>query len=223
MARATTKGICSFCQATFSKATIGRHLAACPKRAEEARALSAEEKVPVFHIVVDGCDNPMYWMHLSVPVEATLANLDEFFRDIWVECCEHLSNFELSGATYASSPDEEFGDESMEIQVGDLLSPGQEFSYEYDYGSTTELRLRVLSQAEEAREDESIKILARNEAPHMPCDACGRAAEWVCSQCVYSEDGAWFCEKCSKSHACGDDFLLPVVNSPRVGTCAYEG
>lgn len=34
-------------------------------------------------------------------------------------------------------------------------------------------------------------------------------------------------DKCSKlavdTHDCGEEMLLPVINSPRVGTCAYSG
>jgi len=31
------------------------------------------------------------------------------------------------------------------------------------------------------------------------------------------------CEGCAGEHECGEEMLLPVVNSPRVGMCGYEG
>jgi Plasmid pRiA4b ORF-3-like protein len=221
MARETTKGKCSFCHAIFSKGTIARHLASCPQRANKANT-GSQKKTKVFHLVVDGRDNPQYWMHINVPAEATLSTLDDFLRDTWVECCGHLSNFEFAGTTYASSPDSEFGDKSMRIQVGKLLSPGQQFSYEYDYGTTTELRLKVVSEGEEVVKEKSIQILARNEPPAIACDKCGKPAEQVCCECVYGE-GGWLCNDCAETHECGEDMLLPVVNSPRVGMCGFTG
>jgi hypothetical protein len=223
MARETTKGTCSFCRGMFSKGTITRHLASCQQRASQADAGSQKQKkAKVFHLVVDGRDNPQYWMHINVPAEATLTTLDEFLRKIWVECCGHLSNFELTGTTYASYPDSEFGDKSMRIPVGKLLSPGLQFSYEYDYGTTTELRLKVISEGEEAVKGKSIQILARNEPPEIACDGCGKPAEYVCSGCIYGE-GSWLCGDCAETHECGEEMLLPVVNSPRVGMCGFTG
>jgi len=66
-----------------------------------------------------------------------------------------------------------------------------------------------------------VRILTRNELPDMRCN-CGEKAEWVCSICLY-DGNAWFCDKCAREHECGEDMLLPVVNSPRCGVCAYEG
>jgi hypothetical protein len=223
MVRETTKGTCSFCHATFSKGTITRHLTSCPQRASNVNAGSQKQKKSkVFHLVVDGRDNPQYWMHINVPEEATLTALDDFLRQTWVECCGHLSNFAFAGTTYASYPDSEFGDKSMRIQVGKILSPGQQFSYEYDYGTTTELRLKVISEAEEAVKGKSIQVLARNEPPTIVCDACGKPAEYVCSECIYDE-GGWLCNDCAETHECGEEMLLPVVNSPRVGMCGFTG
>lgn len=31
------------------------------------------------------------------------------------------------------------------------------------------------------------------------------------------------CDTCAESYECGEEMLLPVVNSPRVGMCAYDG
>ncbi len=224
MARETTKGTCSFCHGTFSKGTMTRHLASCPQRASDTNAGSSQKqkKTKVFHLVVDGRDNPQYWMHINIPAETSLTTLDDFLRQTWVECCGHLSNFELAGSTYASYPDSEFGDKSMRIQVGKILSPGQQFSYEYDYGTTTELRLKVISEGEEAVKGKSIQILARNEPPAITCDVCGKPAEHVCSECIYGE-GGWLCDDCAKTHECGEEMLLPVVNSPRVGMCGFTG
>ena len=52
------------------------------------------------HLVVEGYRLPMYWMHLQVAFETTLATLDRFFRDTWLECCGHLSVFRIGGYNY---------------------------------------------------------------------------------------------------------------------------
>ena len=44
----------------------------------------------------------------------------------------------------------------------------------------------------------------------------------VCVQCIY-EDAEWLCNDCSEEHECGEDMMLPIVNSPRVGVCGYCG
>ncbi len=48
----------------------------------------------------------------------------------------------------------------------------------------------------------------------------------ICPFCIYNGSGL-LCQSCIRNHECvkeeGDDFLLPLVNSPRVGECAYEG
>ena len=51
--------------------------------------------------------------------------------------------------------------------------------------------------------------------------ACG--LRLVCAFC--GDDGGFVCEAHRASHACSEDdeAFLPVVNSPRMGVCAYAG
>jgi hypothetical protein len=57
---------------------------------------------------------------------------------------------------------------------------------------------------------------------------CGKVpATQICVVCSCEED-AYYCEKCAKKHAkeCEDfaDYAaMPIVNSPRMGVCGYEG
>lgn len=44
----------------------------------------------------------------------------------------------------------------------------------------------------------------------------------VCSICIYEGKG-WVCDECAPEHECEEEMFLPVVNSPRVGMCAYYG
>ena len=54
------------------------------------------------------------------------------------------------------------------------------------------------------------------------CEKCGQPAVWVCSSCIY-DNGGWLCDAHTRKHKCGEEMLLPVVNSPRVGMCGYTG
>ena len=122
-----------------------------------------------------------------------------------------------------SETDEYFKEyKSMNYLLEKALRPGIEFSYEYDFGSPTTLNLKVVYEREVEDSDRSINILARNEPPLVNCDSCGKIATYICRQCSHSGEG-WVCEDCASDHECGEEILLPVVNSPRVGVCGYSG
>jgi hypothetical protein len=104
----------------------------------------------------------------------------------------------------------------------DVLHPGQRYSYEYDFGSTTELVIKAISEHETRVEEEPIQVLARNTVPWLTCDVCEKPATSMCSECLY-EDKGYLCDTCAKVHSCGEEMLLPVVNSPRAGVCGYTG
>jgi len=168
-------------------------------------------------------------MHLEAPADATLDDLDGFLRDTWLECCGHLSAFEIGRRQYLPEEAAEGGgDESMDVPLGDVLKPGTKFGYQYDFGSTTALALRVVSEYDGAPpgpKEEPVRVLARNDPPEIRCGKCGRPAVLVCPECMYDKEG-WLCKACAKKHEdeCeGAEMMLPVVNSPRVGVCGYCG
>ena len=78
-----------------------------------------------------------------------LKELDVFIRDIWVECCGHLSAFTIHEEQYESNPDTDafWGKPSrnMNYRLKDVVDVGDSFLYEYDFGSTTELVLSIHS------------------------------------------------------------------------------
>jgi hypothetical protein len=150
-----------------------------------------------------------------------LSKLDDFLRHTWLECCGHLSAFEIGGQRYSSEPmDQEM---SMRAQFGKALQAGTKFFYEYDFGSTTALVLKVVALREQALPKGAVQLLARNEAPQVSCQRCRiRPATQICTRCARDGEG-WLCEACAVAHECGDEMCLPVVNSPRVGVCGYTG
>jgi len=207
-----------------------RHLESCEQRAAiqaEAGSHQKAHKTRAFHLVVEGYRLPMYWMHLDVVAGTTLATLDRFLRDIWLECCGHLSAFEIGGVRY--SVDEAIyewdrgSQKNMQVRLDQVLHPGQTCSYEYDFGSTTELTVKVILEQEVDMKGKTIQVLARNNLSMIPCDVCGGPATSTCSQCIYEEDKGYLCDACAKDHECGEEMLLPRVNSPRAGVCGYTG
>jgi hypothetical protein len=94
--------------------------------------------------------------------------------------------------------------------------------YEYDFGSSTRLAGRGLPTLPSVFKKRAIHLLARNEPPDIRCVSCGKTAKRICGQCAWSGP-ATFCDACAKKHDCGAERLLPVVNSPRMGVCAYCG
>ena len=233
----TTKGRCTACGGAYPKAGMPKHLANCPARQAQQGLLQAfarpNQKIQagqLFHLEIEGRDDQLYWLHLEVPGQATLVDLDNFLRDFWLECCGHLSAFEIENIRYAVMPDTEYGfdEKSMRgVKLEKVLSPGQEFGYEYDYGTTTELKLKVIGIREGhyiGGKGKGIKVLAQNEAPQIPCDKCKKApAVVICTECRWHGEG-WLCEGCARKHEEEhSDYFLPVVNSPRVGECGYVG
>ena len=99
-------GKCKFCLGEFEKAKMTQHLKHCKERArietEIAKSPKSKkfEQAKLFHIVLEGKYNPQYWMHIEVPAEAQLILLDDFIRDVWVECCDHLSSFQIGEFYY---------------------------------------------------------------------------------------------------------------------------
>ncbi|GHV43111.1 hypothetical protein FACS1894180_1250 [Bacteroidia bacterium] len=204
------EGKCLFCGKMFAKAGINRHL-----KSELEKLAESKPKGQSFLVKVE--TNPHwgatpYFLSLWVDREATLKQIDQFLRDIWLECCGHLSSF---------------GEIDMSKKAGTVFYKDLKLDYEYDFGSSTELQLTVLEEYP-VKADTKIVLLSRNEPPEMLCDICKKEpATQICSVCL-GEDESIFCDKCSKKHAkkCEDfaDYAsMPVVNSPRVGVCAYNG
>ena len=328
--REISKGICNFCKGEFEKAKMTQHLKYCKQRAteiaNELESAPVQKKTRLFHILVEGRYNPQYWMHLEMAASDTLADLDDFLRAIWLECCGHLSEFTIGGTSFSSEPEDYFyfgggatdeeaeieEEEEGELNIGELLQAfppeylkilpknflsefqkfesvddlvtylkdtlnsipkkgvphsqeewdvyreryfqsqvleailemvedrsldaslekvlkvGQKFSYEYDFGSTTDLTLKVLSEREGAiinqdEDEDTIEILARNIEPVMLCKVCGKPAKFVVGGYFDVEENAFCSKKCVKKSEEDAEMLLPVVNSPRVGVCGYTG
>lgn len=219
MSKQQSMGTCLLCRKSFSKGTMSTHLKKCRK--DHSRSGKKLQETDAIHLIVEGADDPDYWMHLEAAADATLEDLDDLLRQTWLECCGHGSAFRIDDTYYSQMPLDN-DDKDLDTPLGAIARSKLKFNYEYDFGDTTPLSLRFVSQRETRMQPHSIEIQARNEAPDIPCDECDKPATRVCPECRWDESG-WLCKSCSEEHDCGSEISLPVVNSPRVGVCAYIG
>ncbi len=218
MSETTSIGTCLLCGGSFDRKVMSRHLKTCGLPEP-----SGEPNDEGYHLFVEGRYQPAYWLHLAISPDALLGDLDDFLRHTWLECCGHLSAFFIQGEQYCSSGLEDAEGPGMETPVSEVVLPGKTFLYEYDFGSTTSLKLKVIRTREVSPNQNEVELLAQNDAPHIPCDKCGEEdATQICMECG-GEGESWFCESCVEDHDCDPEYLLPVANSPRAGVCAYSG
>ncbi len=209
----TPKSKCQLCKSEFTGRGLTKHLKLCLTKHLDRKGKTRTNEL--FYIVVSDTYDSAYFLHLLLQGNTTLEYLDNFLRDIWLECCGHLSAFMY----------ERFGNEiNMKRKIKDVFEPGSKLSYEYDFGSTTALTIKAIDVYYGSTDkNKKIQIVARNAQPLIPCDNCGQGqAIWICAECQWNESG-WLCERCAEDHECGDEMLLPVVNSPRTGVCGYTG
>ena len=218
-------GKCYYCKKEIGSGSISRHLGTHLKKIEK----ETKVKGKAYHVKVVGGED--YFLHLLIRDDITLNTLDSFLREIWLECCGHLSSFEIAGMKRSfqvdlwSDDEEEFGI-SQNIITGDLFEKGMKLNYQYDFGSTTYLNLTVLNEYQITSERD-ILLLSRNEPLKMLCDTCQKKPAKVFCQ-LWHHDETMFCDSCKKNHAktCEDfeDYSEgTIVNSPRMGICGYEG
>ncbi len=222
-----TKGKCKYCGKEYTMGYMRRHISTCAERQKRFEAEKEKKQIGYFDLVVYGKYDKDYWLFLEVRETTALSELDYFFRAIWVECCGHLSAFEIGGESYEVMPDVDFywdqPPKSMNYPLKKVLEQGMTFEYEYDFGSTTELVIQVLNYRKAAQKKDKITILSRNNPPKLLCNTCNKKeARFICADCAWSGAGL-LCEDCSKTHECGEDMLLAVCNSPRMGVCGYDG
>ena len=219
-----SEGKCIFCEKTYGQRGIIRHISTHLSKMEK------EGHEPGVSFLVNARVGPfflVFWMDGL----ATLNLLDGQMREIWLECCGHMSSFDDAESkrnwTFQDYDTDEFGI-PMSTRAKNHFVKGKKYDYQYDFGTTTEIDIEIKGQFSIAA-PEPVKLLSRNEPLDMKCDSCDqKAAELICTVHIFSPDDSFFCPNCAKAHtkSCEDfaDYAtLPVVNSPRMGICGYDG
>ncbi len=229
VSRYTSYGLCELFAKRTTKAGMSRHLKGCLVEHEP----SQEEAARIFRLRIEDAYSPVYWMDGKMKARSTLQELDDFLRGTWLECCGHLSDFEIDGIAYTvtndygSGPFGMFADpaeRTMKYELGKVLNKGTRFWHTYDFGSSTELKLRVVDERQGRAVRETVRLLSRNEAPVWQCEVCDEVAAWICTFCMYERENPFYCELHAEDHDCDEpEMILRVANSPRMGVCGYNG
>ena len=199
MAATKKSGNCYLCGQTLGAIAMKNHLL-------KEHASTGDEAC--FLLKIEGAYAKNYWLFVDVEKNKTLNSLDEFLRDIWLECCGHLSAFQ--------GPTGEVG----KARKLSAFAVGDKLLHEYDFGSTTECLLTIVGETRRPKQKKAVRLLARNEPPVWKCASCGQPAEFICAECICETENADFCAACAEEHE--HEFLLPITNSPRSGVCGYD-
>lgn len=207
------KAKCYYCNKELTERTIKRHMKSCldMKKVIEEKLNEKKGTRNQYIISLKALYESNYCIYVSIDANLQLKHLDQFIRDIWVECCGHLSAFIIEEEYYNSD------DGEMDMSIDDILMEGEKFGYDYDFGSTTELILEVVDIIEVSKTFSQIEIIARNHDVKNKCEKCGKEAhffdhsgeEYLCKNCV-DEDNDEVEE-------------FEYSNSPRDGVCGYYG
>ncbi len=111
----------------------------------------------------------------------------------------------------------------MSARLRDVLARSDgRIVHEYDFGSTTRLKLDVKGTRRGRIGRQAVRLLARNGPLTWPCAVCGVPATLVCAYGRYDPGNPFVCEEHAKGHGCEEgEGLMPIVNSPRSGVCGY--
>lgn len=215
-----SEGQCPYCKETIAQKEMSKHLAVHLKKI----SVEKPSRDKSFHIRVE---SGPYFLNMLIDSHAPLSFLDEHLRAIWLECCGHMSTLMDKSKKYEFDDDDDTFGENMAQGVGQLFKKGQKLKYEYDMGSTTTLDIKVLDEYNVSAR-EGTELLSRNEPLKILCHVCNeKPAFKMCSIHEWNE-ASLFCKSCATKHKkeCSDfaDYAaMPIVNSPRMGVCGYEG
>ena len=212
MAAKQTKGNCYLCGLELGKVALKNHIMKAHN--EEAGRLCHLLKIEGY--------SKNYWLLVEADIESELYEIDSLLRSVWLECCGHLSAFNIP---WIKNDWMDFSD-NMDLKLKEFAI-GAKFTHDYDFGSTTRTHITVVDSVYRDRKINGVRLLARNVPLEHNCAECGEPADYLCEHCAWSwdwdrEEEPFYCEACSDKHG-EDEYMMPITNSPRMGVCGYDG
>jgi hypothetical protein len=204
----------------MTRGGLARHVSACAQRQEAIQRAEGQRRraQQLYHLQVQDAWQGDFWLHLEMRGTATLDDLDHYLRAIWLECCGHLSQFSVGGWNGSEI--------EKDTRIADVFKPDVVLTHIYDFGTSSETFIKCVGVREgKPLNAHPIFLMARNNAPESVCIECDQPAGWLCLQCIYQlDEPGTLCDRHAKSHP-HDDYgdPMPLVNSPRVGMCGYDG
>jgi len=197
-----------------------KHLAACPQLRAHITKAAQTNRTPemLYHLRMYDAYSSDFWLDVEARGSAKLKDIDSYLRAIWLECCGHLSQFSIGGWQGTEI--------AKSRRVDAVFQQGVEVTHIYDFGTSSETRIKVMGQREgpplNAR---PMALMARNIMPEAACIECGEPATHLCMECMIEHELAGtLCELHARTHP-HEDYGEPIVlvNSPRLGMCGYTG
>jgi hypothetical protein len=218
------KLLCKTCPAKFFKKDIITHQNTC------IVSTNKHKSGYLIRFVSYGQNNNQYYMYALFDASSTFSDIDIFLKEMWVECCGHLSGFSNLNS-------------QIKIKNSTLISkyPNQStFLYEYDYGSTTQVFfefIEILNLNKKTKTKQPIELLLRNDPPYIKCYSCDKNSVFYYEDMSFCREDSYgfYLEKPKeiketkvikktkepKEIRIQKEYLLPILNSPRSGVCGY--
>ena len=220
MARRQTRGKCAFCEKDIAKVSAIKHLVTCPAWHEEVDKAEASKRKSetLYNLRVQAEGQAEFWLNLEMRGSAKLKDLDHYLREIWLECCGHLSQFSFGG----------WGGQEISIcrSISEVSEFNDEVTHIYDFGTESVSLIKIVGERQgKPITSHPITLLMRNIPPVYECQECGKPAAWLCMECIYEDEAmGTLCNTHVKKHP-HDNYESPIrlVNSPRLGLCGYDG
>ena len=217
------EGKCELCGEVLTRRKAAAHL----KKCRAAHPLAEGKKSAEIYTLAITAPFSEFFLFVEMGANQKLAALDQFLRDIWLECCGHGSTFIIDGVNYDSNTDyvfvdDEFkGNQSMNCKIGSVVGEKDVFEYEYDFGTTSYVKIAVAG-IRETKEEPPKKpvLLMRNLEPKWACCVCGKPATIVDNNGLGLAPDNVYCETCAESKL--EEYARSEIkNSPRSGLCGY--
>lgn len=214
------KGRCAYCGTEITKTAARKHLSLCSQRqaAIEKAKQKQTRRETLYYLRVQDAWRSEFWLDLEMRGSSTLKDLDYYLRRIWLECCGHLSRFSVGGWQGDTVP--------LSRKISDVFTPNTELTHIYDFGTSSHTLIKTIETREGIpTTTRPIALMVRNLMPEARCMECGEAARWLCKECLIEEE-RWgtLCDRHAETHP-HDNYgePVPLVNSPRLGMCGYDG
>lgn len=205
---------CQFCAKKFGYKQIFNHYNDCIK--EHIKHESGY--LVLFYSY--GIYGNLYYIFTIVGKKCKFKHIDEFLKKTWCECCNHQSQFCIY---YNKLKIEKINlINEFAVPYGPVKNEGTDILYTYG-GSTTQIRMVILSELEGQNEIDEILTLVQNPLPEIKCYKCKQIAS------IHYE-GSPLCYYCCADNqidaepygSARTEKYLKIVNSPRTGVCIYE-
>ena len=119
-------GRCYYCNKELTERTIKRHMKSCKEMRKFIRdEISDKESRTRNQFIIsikDKYDKNTYCVYISISSVLQLLHLDRFIRDVWVNCCDHLSCFIINKVIYNDNSNEMY---EMSVRLNDILFCGR--------------------------------------------------------------------------------------------------